>query len=128
MTRILSPDGIAPPAANYAHAVESPAGARMVHTSGILPIAADGTVPDDDGAQAVVVWDNIEAILAEASMTTADIVSMTTYVVPGVDLGAVMAERDRRLGDHRGASILLTVHALAQPAWRLEIAIVAAAT
>lgn len=127
MTRPLDPPRIAAPAASYAHAVETAAGARMVHTSGILPIAPDGQVPADDGAQAAVVWDNIEAILAEADMGVEHIVSMTTYAVPGVDLAAVMAERDRRLGGHLGASILVTVHSLAQAAWRVEIAVVAAA-
>jgi enamine deaminase RidA (YjgF/YER057c/UK114 family) len=39
----------------------------------------------------------------------------------------VMAARDRVMGEHRAASTLVPVPALAQPKWKLEIAIVAAA-
>lgn len=66
------------------------------------------------------------AILAEADMSPTDVVSVTTYVVHGEDLAAVMAARDRALGGHRVASTLVTVPALARPEWRLEIALVAA--
>jgi len=37
-----------------------------------------------------------------------------------------MAARDRALGGRRVASTLVTVAALAQPAWQMEIALVAA--
>ena len=59
-------------------------------------------------------------------MMPSDIVSVTTYVVEGEELGPVMAARDQALGMHRAASTLVTVPSLAQPAWKLEIAIVAA--
>ena len=51
-------------------------------------MAPDGSVPDDIGAQAAVVWSNIAAILAEAEMAITDVVSITTYVVAGHGLGA----------------------------------------
>ena len=54
------------------------------------------------------------------------IVSVTTYVVPGQNLAAVMAARDRFLDGHLAASTLVIVPELAQPAWRVEIAVVAA--
>jgi enamine deaminase RidA (YjgF/YER057c/UK114 family) len=66
-------------------------------------------------------------MLREAGMTTGDIVSVTTYVVAGEDLGPVMSARDAALGRHRAASTLVTVPALARPQWRMEIAVVAAA-
>lgn len=121
----LSPSSIAPPAANYAHAKLIPAGSRVVYTSGVVPVAPDSTVPEDLRAQTEVVWSNIAAILAEAAMTLADIVSITTYVVVGNDLGSVMEVRDRVLAGHRVASTLVYVPALARPAWKLEIAVIA---
>lgn len=129
MHRELSPVGIAPPAANYALAILSEPVARMVHTSGIVPARPDGSVPDDLGEQAVVVWETISALLESAAMTPANIVSVTTYVLADhVDgLGTVMAVRDEALGDHKAASTLVTVPALAQPSWKLEIAVVATA-
>lgn len=129
MHRELSPAGLAPPAANYAHAILSEPVARMVHTSGIVPTRPDGTVPGDIGEQAVVVWETISALLESAAMTPANIVAVTTYVVAEHvgELGAVMAARDAALGDHKAASTLVTVPVLAQPSWKMEIAVVATA-
>ena len=124
----ISPSTIAPPAANYAHAILTESPARWLHTSGVVPIAPDGSTPDDLGEQADVVWANIEAMLGEAAMSSSDIVSITTYVVVGEPLAPVMAARDRALEGHRSASTLVTVPALARPEWRVEIAIVAAAS
>jgi 2-iminobutanoate/2-iminopropanoate deaminase len=128
MNQQISPPDIAPPAANYAHAVLSTGSSRVLHTSGVVPTAPDGSVPERIEQQADVVWANLVAILAEADMMVSAIVSITTYVV--VDhlgsLGAVMAARDRALGGHRAASTLVTVPALAKPEWKLEIAVVAA--
>ncbi len=92
-----------------------------------MPTRPDGTVPHDIGEQADTVWTNIAALLADAGMRPADIVSVTTYVVAGDDLGPVMAARDRFLGGRRVASTLVTVPALARPEWRVEIAVVAGA-
>ncbi len=99
----------------------------MLHTSGVVPTRPDGTVPDDVGAQAEAVWENIAAILEEASMQSTDIVSVVTYAVLGEDLGAIMAARDAFFGEHLAASTLVTVPALARPEWKLEIAVVAVA-
>lgn len=124
--RLIEPASIAPPAADYAHAVATEGASRWLHTSGVVPTRPDGSVPDDIGDQARTVWDNIAAMLAEARMAPDDIVSVVTYVVLGQDAAPVMAERDRFLAGHRAASTLVMVAALAQPAWKMEIAVVAA--
>ena len=126
MNRIVAPTTIAPPAARYAHGVLSEGPSRLLHTAGIVGVRPDGTVPDDLAEQAAVVWESIAAILGEAGMAVTDIVSMTTYVVAGEDLAPVMAARDQAMGDHLAASTLVTVPALARPAWRVEVAVVAA--
>jgi enamine deaminase RidA (YjgF/YER057c/UK114 family) len=125
--RPLVPAGLGAPAAAYAHAVLTEGALRWIHTSGVVPTRADGSVPDDLAAQAATVWTNIAAILAAGSMSVTDIVSVTTYVVAGEDLAVVMAARDTALDGHLTASTLLTVPALARPEWRMEIAVVAAA-
>ena len=122
----IRPADIAPPAANYAHAVLTEGATRWLHTSGVVPVAPDGTTPDALGEQADVVWSNIGAMLRDAEMSPADIVSVTTYVVVGEELGSVMAARDAALAGRRAASTLVTVPALARPEWRMEIAVVAA--
>jgi 2-iminobutanoate/2-iminopropanoate deaminase len=126
VNRPVDPPSIAPPAARYAHAIVSESPARWLHTSGVVPTAPDGSIPDDIAEQASVVWANIAAILAEAQMRATDIVSVTTYAVVGEPLGPIMAARDAFLDGHLAASTLVTVPALAQPRWRMEIAIVAA--
>lgn len=122
----IAPSSIAPTAANYAHAIASTSGSRWLHTSGIVPIAADGTVPASIDRQAAVVWSNLVALLHEADMDVADVVSITTYVVHGQPLAPVMAARDAALGGHRAASTLVTVPALARAEWLMEISLVAA--
>ena len=128
MNREIMPTSIAPPAANYAHAVLSEGAGTLLHVSGVVASRPDGTIPDDVADQAGVIWSNIGAILAEAQMGTGDIVSITTYVV--VDFMAclpeVMAARDQALAGHRAASTLVTVPAMARPAWKMEVAVVAA--
>jgi enamine deaminase RidA (YjgF/YER057c/UK114 family) len=122
----IAPSDIAAPAANYAHAMLTVAPTRWLHTSGVVPIAPDGSTPERIGDQAVVVWSNIAAMLRDAEMTPSDIVSVTTYVVVGEELGGVMAARDEALEGHRAASTLVTVPALARPEWRVEVAVIAA--
>jgi enamine deaminase RidA (YjgF/YER057c/UK114 family) len=122
----IRPADISAPAANYAHAVVTERARRWLHTSGVVPVAPDGSTPDALADQAALVWTNIAAMLREAGMEASDIVSVTTYVVTGEDLASVMAARDAALGGHRAASTLVTVPALARPEWRMEIAVVAA--
>ena len=122
----IRPADIAPPAANYAHAVLTDGASRWLHTSGVVPVAPDGSTPDALADQAALVWTNIASMLRDADMGPTDIVSVTTYVVVGEDLAPVMAARDAALGGHRAASTLVAVPALARPEWRMEIAVVAA--
>ena len=122
---VILPSDIGPPAANYAHARLSKGATRSLHTSGVVPIRPDGTVPGDLVEQAEVIWANIKAMLRDAGLTPADIVSVVTYVTPGLDLGPVMAVRDRALDGALAASTLLVVPELARPEWLMEIAIIA---
>jgi len=126
MKRIVEPESMAPPAANYAHAVLTTGASRMLHTSGVVPISDDGTVPGDLAAQVEVVWGNILNLLETAGMEPADVISVTTYVVHGEDLAVAMAGRDRALGGTLAASTLVTVPALARPEWKMEISVIAA--
>jgi len=128
MNREIKPSTIAAPAANYAHAVHTEHAMRWLHTSGVVPVRPDGTVPSAISEQAKVVWANLKALLKEADMTSRDVVSITTYVVVDhlASLPTVMAARDKALGGQRVASTLVTVPALARPDWKLEISLVAA--
>ena len=128
MNRQIAPSTVAPPVANYALAVKSEGAVAWLHTSGIVGVRPDGSLPSDIEDQAAVIWASLQAILAEAGMGTGDVVSITTYVVAGhrAALAKVMAARDLALQGHRVASTLVTVPALARPEWKVEIALIAA--
>ena len=127
MNTPVMPSSIAPPAAAYSHAVLSVGVSRWLHTAGVVPFQPDGSVPDGLAEQIEAVWANIAAMLVEADMLVTDIVSITTYVVQGQDLAAVIAGRDRAMGGHRPASTMLVVPELIRPEWKVEVAVVAAA-
>jgi 2-iminobutanoate/2-iminopropanoate deaminase len=126
----IQPEHMAPPAANYAHAVKVDGVQSLVFTSGVVPTMPDGTVPASMEGQARVVWANLLEILRASEMGVANVVSITTYVVANPtlsdDLASVMAVRDEVMGGHRAASTLVTVPALARAEWLMEISLVAA--
>ncbi|MFB0902719.1 MAG: RidA family protein [Acidimicrobiales bacterium] len=126
VSRSINPALVSAPAANYAHAILSENPTAWLHTSGVIPIAPDGSVPVGIVAQAEVIWANVAAMLAEANMAPNNVVSVTTYVTPGHDLGPIMAIRDNALDNHHAASTLVVVPELARPEWLMEIAIIAA--
>lgn len=121
----INPRVISPPAANYSHAVLSTNPKKILHTSGVVPVTIDGSTPVAIRDQADLVWLNITEILREAHLELSNIVSITTYVVSGNDLGEVMKSRDQQLGDHKPASTLVVVPELAKEEWKMEIAVVA---
>lgn len=126
MLKTLKPDTVAPPFSAYSHAVEIPAGARMLYVSGQLGVAADGTVPDDFAAQADQAFRNVLAILDAAGMSAADLVRVNTFLVNSADIAAYREVRDRHLAGHEAASTMIVISALAQPRFRIEVEAVAA--
>ena len=126
----IRPESMAPPAAQYAHAVAVEGARRLVFTSGVVPTMPDGTVPAGVEGQVRVVWANLLNILREAGLGVTDIASINTYVVAADDLNdrlaVVMAVRDEVMNGHRAASTLVTVPALARAEWQVEISLVAA--
>mgnify|MGYP003351775897 FL=1 len=51
----IRPESMAPPAAQYAHAVAVDGAQRLVFTSGVVPTMPDGTVPAGGEGQVRVV-------------------------------------------------------------------------
>lgn len=126
MIKRLTLGGIHPPLARYAHATEVPAGARWLVLSGQLGIAADGSIPPDVEGQAVICFENIIAILKEASMEAADLVRLTTYLTDEADLVSYMQVRDRFVADPPPASTLLIVKSFSKKQFKVEIETIAA--
>ena len=78
--KALTPANIYPPFGRYSHGTEIPEGWRVVKTSGQLGITRDGLIPDDAYEQACICFQNIAAILTEASMSSANVVHISAYV------------------------------------------------
>ncbi len=126
MVRHLTPTSIRPPFAKYSHGVEVPPGKRLVFCSGQLGIAADGTVPEDAGAQAELCFANAAAVLAEAGMAIGNIVRINAYVTDRAHLKAYMDVRNRLVSTPPPASTLMIVGGFATPEFKVEVEVVAA--
>ena len=92
---------------------------RLIEDAVASRLVNEGAPP---GAPNIVV-----IMLDDVGFVPTDIVSVTTYVVDDHtdELATVMAERDAFLDGHLAASTLVVVPRLAQPAWKVEIAVVA---
>jgi 2-iminobutanoate/2-iminopropanoate deaminase len=121
-----NPGGICPPPANYSHATVVPAGARWLFASGQLGVRPDGTVPEGVSEQAEEAFANVLAILVEGGMDAGDIIRISAFLTDPADRAAYMAVRDRHVGSPPPSSTLVVVQALAQPAFKIEIEVVAA--
>ena len=97
-------------------------------TSGQLGVSADGSVPDDEGAQADICFDNIDAILGEAGATRADVVRINAFVTDRRYMAGYMAARDRWLRDvtRLPASTLVIVGGFTRAEFKVEIEVIAA--
>jgi len=118
---LRNPDTIHAPLGAYSHQVEIPAGARWLAMAGQVGADRDGRVPNDPVEQARLCLENIRRNVEAAGMEVGDIVKLTWYVVGEID-----AQRRRELlmeflGDHRPASTLVFVAALASPDYKVEI-------
>lgn len=122
----LTPSGLHPPLANYAHATEVPPGARWLVLSGQLGIDDDGTIPRGTAAQADICFRNIGHILREGRMGFADIVRISTFLIDEADLADYMAVRDRYVAAPAPSSTLIVVNSFSKKQFRVEIEIIAA--
>lgn len=123
-----NPAGIAGPFGHYDQGVEAADIARLLHVSGQVGVAPDGSISDDIEAQIEQTWRNVEAVLAEAGMTTANIVRTVTYILDADPVPLLAAARRRHLGpDCKAASTTFIVAGLIRPEWKVEIDAVAVA-
>ena len=121
------PDGVFPPYRGYVHAMEVPAGARLLFISGLNGFELDGqAMPEDFDGQAELIWKHIRTILASAGMGIENLVSLRTYLAdPSYDEPNVRM-RQKHLGMHRVASTVICCQLL-EKKWKLEVEAVAAA-
>lgn len=105
----------------YVHAVRL---GDLLFTSGQIPLALDGTMPEGIEAQTEQVFDNLAAVLAEAGATFADVAKATVFVTDLGDFARLNAVYETRFGAHKPARSTVQVAALPRGA-SVEIELVA---
>ncbi|MBT5049911.1 MAG: RidA family protein [Rhodospirillaceae bacterium] len=122
----VNPDTIRPPGGNYTHSIEVDPGARFLYVAGQTGVAQDGTIPDGIEAQAELVFDNINKVLAASGYGLEDVVFLKTFMTSRDDREGYQAIRSKFWGDVKPASTFLLVSGLANPKFLLEVEVVAA--
>jgi len=126
-TRAINPtDGIYPATSDYVHAMEVSGAARLLFVAGTMGLDEAGTAPPRIEEQLRLIWNNIRRILAEADMTTANIVRLTSYLSDASYAEANAQARVAALGDRRIPTTAIVVKTL-NPDWLVEIEVIAAA-
>jgi|SRR5882757_4276341 len=119
-------DGIYRATEDYVHAMEVKNASRLLFIAGTMGLDADGMAPPSLNEQLALIWSNIQRILAEAEMTTENIVRLTSYLRDGSYADANQAARLQALGKRRVPTTAIVVTTLS-PDWLVEIEVVAAA-
>lgn len=109
----------------YSQAVHS---GGFLFTAGQIPLdpATMKLVEGDIDVQAERVFDNLQAVLAEAKLTFADVVKTTVFLLRMSDFAKMNEVYARRFGSHRPARSTVAVAELPAGA-RLEIDLIAKA-
>jgi 2-iminobutanoate/2-iminopropanoate deaminase len=126
MTHKIHDISVAKQIGKYSDAIAVGSNMRWLMTSGTPGLSASGDLPDDIETQSRLAWENVVSLLAKADMTVADIVKVTQYLTHADHIKDYAAVRNRFLGDHRPASMLLIIPQLVWPEMLVEVEILAA--
>lgn len=124
----LNPDTLPAPFKNrFSHGKLVPADAEWLFTAGQTGRDLDGRIGDGIEEQADFAMRNLFNIVVEAGMSNADVIKMTIYYLDSAHLPIIVAARNRYFGeDFRPASTAVGIAALANPAYLVEVELVAA--
>ncbi len=125
MNRHLNPAGI-PASPYYSQGVEVTSPERTLFVSGQVGIGSDGSLRDGVDGQARQAIENLELVLAEAGMATADLVKLTIYLTDGAHIEPFMGAAAGTLPTPPPATTLLVVAQLGSPELLVEVEAVAA--
>jgi enamine deaminase RidA (YjgF/YER057c/UK114 family) len=121
----LNPSGV-PASPFYSQGIRTDGCTSLVHVSGQVGMTAEGEVLKGVEAQASQAVANLNAVLGEAGLTSADLVKLTIYLTDPADVGPFMGAVGGTLPDPPPATTMLLVSGLASPDLRVEIEAVAA--
>jgi enamine deaminase RidA (YjgF/YER057c/UK114 family) len=89
-------------------------------------VAPDGVLPPDFTTQLDQAMDNVEALLAAAGMTKANVVKASYYLTRAADLPTLGEVRRRRWAKSEPEAVtVIVVAALARPEYLIEIEAIA---
>jgi len=127
MKRALNPASVPTSLPYYSQGVELSGSSRLVMVSGQVGVTVDGSVCEGVEAQAGQAFENLNAVLAEASLTPADIVKLTIYLTHPDHLGPFMGAAAAALTQEPPATTMLFVNQLSSPDLLVEIEAIASA-
>jgi 2-iminobutanoate/2-iminopropanoate deaminase len=116
--------GLPEPISHYTDAVRV---GDLVFVSGCVPVDSDGRLvgEGDAVAQARQTLANVDAVLAAAGCSFADVAKVTIFLTDVDDRALINPVRQEFFGDARPASTLVEVSRLAIPGARIEVEAVA---
>jgi enamine deaminase RidA (YjgF/YER057c/UK114 family) len=125
--RAITPASIRPPFARYSHAVEIVAPTRFLFASGQLGVTADDVIPDRVEEQAVLCFENIKTILADAGMSFKNVLRFSAFVTDRAYFPIYGAVRSRYVEGEAFSSTLVIVSGFTRPEFKIEVEATAAA-
>ena len=129
MIRLWTPETMLQPASRYSQLALAEGATRRLEIAGQVGLGPDGTLAEGLAAQLDTAFANVDAALAAAGMSRADLMKITVYLTEntGEAVATYRARRDAWVGEGTPpAATLLIVAGLASPAWLVEVDAVAA--
>jgi enamine deaminase RidA (YjgF/YER057c/UK114 family) len=126
--RTLNPETLPTPFKNrFSHGKLVPSEAEWLFTAGQTGRDVDGRIGEGIEEQADLAMRNLYNIVIEAGMSSDDVIKMTIYYLDPKHLPIIVAARNKYFGaDFRPTSTAVGISALANPAYLVEVELVAA--
>lgn len=113
--------GIARQIGKYSDGVEAPSSGRLLFLSGTPGLTKEGRLPETFEGQAEQAWINVLSVLEHAGMGPQHLVKISQYLIRAEDISRYSPIREKWLGDHRPASMLVIIPALVRSDFLIEI-------
>ncbi len=122
----LEPDGVALPQGSFGLGIVIEPGHRLAFLTGRTGSNPDGTYSSNFETQARMALSSVSDLLSEANMDWLDVVKINVYLTDGSDIPVWARVRDEVIGESRPSGTGVIVKALANPAARVEVTVIAA--
>ena len=124
--RYLEPDGVALPQGSFGLGIVIEPGHRLAFLTGRTGSNPDGTYSSNFETQARNALSSVSELLNEANMDWSDVVKINVYLTDSSDIPVWAKVRDEVIGESRPSGTGVIVKALANPAARVEVTVIAA--